>query len=445
MGVALCFVYVLRCKADCRKGIRSHAGQCTARDLIGGKRMKRLLVLGAEEICREFVTAARRERLEVITCSGDKTRMQEARGEHCIHLKASDKEAVLEAAMQQGVSGILGLGSAEAVSAAYAAQRLELPGIPYAVACLLHNRLELREFEGRHRFAVPGFCDVSDGAGIGNLCWPVCISAADDNTITGIELVYGMRQFQGAYRRAKSDSPHGRIIAEEYLPKAGGEDDPEGMYLLADLVIRGGTLQPMLFSECMLCRGDRDPVPVGCRYPARIPQSSRILATGECARLTSLLHLQDAELEVLLYMAHGRTPYILAVGEFLCGFRMPAFLSHLYGQDLVRDIVQMAVGEYRQGGGYEAPAEGTCMAYYAVRTHHRGILRQVRIQSALRPYIVEGDSHIRQSILIDADPTRGRQIGGMILRFPDEATMDRILGDIESYIEIVMDAVPDPW
>lgn len=351
-----------------------------------------------------------------------------------------DKEAVLDMARREGVSGILGIGCKEAVAAAYATRRLELPGQSYAAAQLFHDRLALWQFADRHGFRVPNYRDITERMDLDGMSWPVYVSPAETAGALDPEPAYDVRQLLDARMRARRRSTLGMVIAQESPSQETGENGDAGIYIVSSLIVRSGSLQPMILNECMMRQEHQGPTMVGCRYPARLDARSRALLAHECTRLIALLQLQNAQIDMLAYAAPGRTPYILAIGPGLSALRMPLFLSHLYGRDLYRDAVRVAAGDLTECGSYELPQEGMCLTYYTVRAPRSGILRWIRLRPELEPYIAQWDCQVSQSAQLYIDAVQGQNLGRLVLRFENEERMNDVLARIPGWIDIEMDA-----
>lgn len=403
--------------------------------------MKRLLVLGAESACRVYMQAARREQYEVITCDLDWRMRSESGRNPYLAICAADKEVVLDTAMRYGASGILGIGAEEAAAAAYAARRLELPGVSYAAMQLFRDLLVLRQFEERHQFRVPGYRDITHSVDVEGMTFPIYVSTAEVNPGLRAALVYNLRQLRAARDKVRLYSPDSMIIAQERPHEQCRRGEMDDIYIMTELIVRDGMLRPILFNECILQLDAADPMLMGWRYPARLSARSRTLLASECTRLVELLHLQNAQIGIVAYAGAGRMPYILAAGPILTALGMPVFLSHLYGRDLVQEMVRMAVGDSPGNGVYTLAAEGTCMAYYAVRTRRSGILRRIRFDAALTPYVVDWDCRIRLSQQIYEELPRGMDLGRLILRFENVETMEDVLDRMETWIDIEMDVI----
>lgn len=403
----------------------------------GGMDMKRLLVLGPEDKRREYIAAARRGHYDVIIGCSERIAPQDATVDPRILLVPTDREEVISKAVHNGVSGILGLGSEEAVTAAYAARRLGLPGGAYAQIRMMQDLLLFRAFQVRQHFDVPQYRDITHSVNVQGMDWPILVSPSDDVTIEHTEIVSNMEQMRAARRRAMQRGRHGRVIAQ-HLPAM---EHPGAAYVMTDLVIRGGALYPLLWNECILSHNSRDAALLGCRYPARISERSRTFLTEECKRLVRILDLQDAELGMVAYIERGATPYILSVGPFLGAIRLPGYLSQLYRHDLLQDVVQMAAGDRTAGGGYRMPENDVYTAYSRVMAHHSGVLRSVRFHKVLQPYIRHWESSMRQSGQIYTDGEQGDEVGRLFLQFHNENEMERILGEIGNLIDIGIDAL----
>lgn len=402
--------------------------------------MKRLMILGTQEEQRAFIAAARMEQYEVIACADEDMRRYRNEAEQPLRITVSDPRAVLLAASCHGISGIVGVGSGMGRSAAYAARLLELPGMPYAVSRLLHDKMLLREFLRHHHFRVPSYCDISDTCDIHDLRFPVYVGPTDDDRMQHTMITHTMTELMQVRRMLQSRCPGRPIIAQEDLSHERMEADVEEIIVTTNLVVRGGALQPLLWSECIRGMESRDPVLTGCLYPARIDESSRILLSGECSRLITLLHLQDADLGINALVIPGRIPYILSIRPFGRTLQVTELLSVLYQHDLVRDMARIAAGDAPDVSSLAYPASGVCMSVYMIRVHRSGILRQIQFDEELRTYILDWQEMACQSQEIYASPCHGEVIGSMLLQFPDYRTMEAVMGNIEERIEVVMDA-----
>ena len=71
-------------------------------------------------------------------------------------ISTTDKDAVLQVAQKESVDGVLAYASDPAApTAAYVAEKMELPGNPYSSVDILCNKDKFREFLARNGFNTP--------------------------------------------------------------------------------------------------------------------------------------------------------------------------------------------------------------------------------------------------------------------------------------------------
>lgn len=403
--------------------------------------MKSVMVLGVREEMHPFARAARREPYRIVA-GAENCAMPIRPSDTRILMESSNVQEVLQAARYYAVDGIVGVGEAASLVASSAAQRLGLPGIPHAEERLFHNQLQLRSFQEQHGLRVPRYCDLSHTRDIGDLTYPLCVSPADGHVLRHTIRVTGPEELAAARWQALRHSRDGIVIAQEDL--RGRHDRQEGRVVMTDLVIRGGELQPILWCEAMLRQDTAECIPCGARYPARLGSVQQMLLAGDCARLTALLHLQDAEIPVLAYCVPGETPYLLRIGVRDGAYITTRFLSQLYRHDLLREMIRLAVGDRASRLRYRRPPEGTYRAYYTISADRTGILRHLHFKEEVRPYLRGFVRRARQSQPVSAGERDGRTIGTMMLEFPSEDEMEEILGRVASFVEMDID-VPDRY
>lgn len=398
--------------------------------------MKTLMLLGVREEGHPYAHALAREPYEVLMGT-DRRLAQQRPSDAYILFDGANVEEVLRTAREHAVAGILGIGEAATLAASYVAQHLGLPGVPYAEEQLFHDLLRLREFQEQHALRVPRYQDLTHSLQTRGLSYPLFVGPADGHVLRHTIRVTCPEELVAARQQALHWSPGGRVIAQEDITGRPGNDG--AVTVMTELIVRGGSLQPMLWCEALLEQDARNFVPVGARYPARLSDSSRLLLHGECARLVELLRLQDAQLPVLAYCVPDSVPYLLRIGTRDGADIMTSFLTKLYHHDLHDDALRIAAGDRITFHRYREPAEGTFQAYYSIPIRRSGILRRIRFDESIRPYFKGYLHRLKQSQPVYADSSAGQSIGTVMLKFPREEVMDGILGQIRSLIQVDLD------
>lgn len=398
--------------------------------------MKTLMVVGAPAGVHSFARAARRMSYWIIV-GADRCAMPARPGIRHVFLESGDREEVLRMARDYGVTGILGLGEAAALSAAYAAQLLGLPGIRYAEERLFHDLLQMRTFQEQNDFRVPRYQDLTHSMDTGTLQYPLYVSPTDGQTLRHTIRITGPEQLPAARKAALRHSPGGRVIAQEELVGGEGQEDP--VLVMTELIVRDGMLEPILWCEALLDHDTTHHAPIGARYPARIGRNARMLLAGECTRMVTLLHLRDAHIPVLAWCVPGGIPCLLRVGVRDSACMMLRFLSNLYRHDLLRDALRIAAGDRVSARRYHEPSPGTCRAYYTIPIPRTGFLRHLHFNRALHRYCKGFLHRPRQSQFLWKENIDGNNLGTLMMEFPNEQVMDDILEHIDSLIIIEVD------
>lgn len=402
--------------------------------------MKTLMVLGVREKGHPFARAIRRKPYRVI--AGTEQRLLPIRPtDKHIFMESGNTEDVLREARRYAVDGILGVGDEATLTASYAAQQLELPGIPYAEEQLFHNLLRLRAFQEEHGFRIPRYQDLTHTLDIGELSYPLFVSPAEGPVLRYTERVTCPEELAAARQRALRRSPGQMVIAQEEIPE---ETAREGITVMTELIVRGGALQEVLWCE-VLRDGMDQYVPQCVRYPARIGGITRMMLKGECAHLVELLRLQDAQIPVLAYCVPGSVPFLLRIGVRDGSYVATRFLSRLYQRDLFYETVRLAAGDKVSNRRFRAPREGTFHAYYTIPVEQAGILRHIDFDKTIRPYRKAYLDRARQSQEVDTDGNEEQTLGTVMLEFPDEETMDNVLYHMRHYVNIEVDELDRWW
>ena len=137
--------------------------------------------------------------------------------EYC-NVSIIDKEAVLKAARELKIDGILSHAvDPGVVSAAYVAEKMELPfQCSYEVACVLQDKSKFRKFLSENGFNCPnakGYDNVEEALkDIDYFNWPVIVKPVDSAGSKGVSKVESPEQLLSAVKFALSESHNGHLL-----------------------------------------------------------------------------------------------------------------------------------------------------------------------------------------------------------------------------------------
>ena len=160
-------------------------------------------------------------------------------------VSTTDREAVLEVARKEQIHGILAYASDPAApTAAFVAEKMGLPGSPYASVELLCNKDQFRKFLADNHFCTPkakGYRSVDEAmTDIASdvFTMPVIVKPVDSSGSKGVGRIDTLAQAQVALDYAMSFSRDKRIIVEEYVEMFGYQIAGDGLSIDGELVFR---------------------------------------------------------------------------------------------------------------------------------------------------------------------------------------------------------------
>lgn len=156
-----------------------------------------------------------------------------------IIMSTRDIEGSVRAAKQQNeltpVNGVLTSGTDASMTVAAVANALGLPGIKFEDAEAATNKLKMRSRFKLHNVPSPGFRAVWSLADAKKACTelvlPVVIKPSDNMGARGVRMIRDRNEISEAFHAAKSASPSGELLIEEYM---------EGEELSIDAVVYNG-------------------------------------------------------------------------------------------------------------------------------------------------------------------------------------------------------------
>ena len=186
--------------------------------------MKKILLLGGSAQQVVAIKTAKTLGYHTVLCDY----LVDNPGQHCVDkfylVSTTDKNAVLEIAIQERVDGILAYASDPAApTAAYVAEKLGLPTNPYKSVEILCNKDKFRTFLAENDFETPrsrGYASLEEVIeDIEEYNFPIIIKPVDSSGSKGVTVLRTKEKLEEAVKFAFSFSRSQRIIVEEFIEK----------------------------------------------------------------------------------------------------------------------------------------------------------------------------------------------------------------------------------
>lgn len=395
--------------------------------------MKRILFLGGAPTQIPPIKYALEQGHYVITCDylPDNPGHKLAHEYH--NVSTTDKEAVLELATRLNIDGVVAYASdPSAPTAAYVAEKLGLPGNPYASVEILARKDLFRNFLAENGFNVPrsqSFYDM-DSAKIWleEIGVPAFVKPVDSSGSKGVTHLQNMNDFAAAFDHALKFSREKKVVVEERIVKANYQVAGDGFIVDGQLVFRCWADEH--FDK--LCNGL---VPIGQTFPTSHADHLLEVAHAESQRLLTLLGMKMGALNFDFVFSEGGKFYFLELGPRNGGCLIPEVIRYSTGVDLIKYTVDAALG-LDCNGLVMKPTQGYWSSYM-VHAIEDGVFKELWLSDRAKEYIVEQDIQVKLGDQVSKFSGSHDTLGTMILKYPSMDVMLDMIDNMERDIRVI--------
>ena len=395
---------------------------------------KKLLLLGGSRYLLPVIEAAKQLGIYTISCDYLPDNIAHKYSDEYRNVSIIDKEAVLAAARELQVDGVMSFAcDPGVVTAAYVAEKMGLPSCgSYESVCILQNKGLFRQFLTEHGFTVPaakGYTRIEDALNDTELFhWPVIVKPTDSAGSKGVTRVDDPAALEESIRYALSFSHCDEFIIEDFIEKKGFSSD-------TDCFSVDGKLQFVSFSSQRFDESAENPyTPSAYSWPASISPAHQQELTGELQRLLTLLHMGTSIYNVETREGTDGRAYIMEVSPRGGGNRLAEMLRYATGVDLVTNAVRAAVGLPTEGV-VQKPYNG-CWAEIILHSDTAGVFDRLWIAEEIRSNIVEEDLWIAPGTKVGGFSAANEAVGTLVLKFETEEQLQRVMNDVPRYVKV---------
>jgi carbamoylphosphate synthase large subunit len=394
--------------------------------------MKKILLLGGSAQQITVIETAKKLGYYTILCDFLTDNPGQYHADRFYLVSTTDKEAVLKVAKEEAVDGVLAYASDPAApTAAYVAEKMELPGTPYETVQILCNKDLFRKFLSEHGFNSPkanGYSSTEDA--LQELKWyrlPIIIKPVDSSGSKGATVLWSLENAEEALSFAFSFSRTHRIIVEEYVEK-------KHPYLIGgDIFVSNGKV---VLWGLLNCHRDQDVnplVPVGKSYPLQLEDADIACVKETLQRMIQELHVKNSALNVELVVDKNGLVWPIDVGPRSGGNMIPELLDEIFKIDIPEMCVKAAMGEKNE------EVIGIGEPYYAthnLHAHKSGIFQKVAFSAELEKYIIKKCIYKKPGDEVDYFDNASKALGIIFMKFDNADQMFKMLKNINEHIFI---------
>lgn len=397
--------------------------------------MKKLMLLGGLRYLLPVIKEAHKLGIYVITADYLPDNIAHKYSDEYCNVSIIDKEAVLKAAQELKIDGILSHAvDPGVVSAAYVAEKMGLPfQCSYEVACILQDKSLFRKFLAENGFNCPkakGYDNAEDALkDIDYFNWPVIVKPVDSAGSKGVTKVEDKSGLRTAIEFALSASLSKNFIIEDFLDKVGAQSS-------ADIFTIDGKLVYPAYSDQLFDKNAANPyTPAIEIWPASMEQNLQDDLTIQLQRLFSLLGVKSGIYNVESRVCSDGRAYIMEVSPRGGGNRIAEIQDMATSQCLIANEIKKALGMPLDK--ITAPKYDGIWCNYILHTNKSGVFEAIDINPEFQK------KHIRDIGLIvkpgdKVAPFTGANasIGTLFLRFEIRQELENALNNSASWMQI---------
>ena len=399
-------------------------------------RQKKIMLLGGIHYLLPVIKAAHEQGYFVITADYLPDNIAHKYSDEYVNVSITDKEAVLKAARERQIDGIISFGvDPGVVAAAYVQEKMELPSMgPYESVVILQNKDLFRAFLQEHGFNCPkskGYSSVKEALSDTEwLTWPMIVKPTDSAGSKGVTCVDSIGEYEAAIKYAFEKSIKGHIIVEQYLDKVGCSSD-------TDSFLSDGKFRFMSFNAQRFDTDAANPyAPSAYTWPSTFPEHEAYL-TSELQRLMDLLHMQTSVFNIETRIASDGKPYIMECTPRGGGNRLCEMLRYATGVDMINAQVRAAVGD--PVGDIEQKPYNGHWAEIILHAPKAGRFGGLAINPTQKADIEEIDLWVREGNHVAAFHGANDAIGTLVLHFDNKEDMEYAITHQREWLKVIVE------
>ena len=356
-------------------------------------------------------------------------------------VSTTDKDAVMQVARSENIDGVVAYGSDPAApTAAYVAEQLDLPGIPYETAKSFCEKHLFRGFLARNSFCVPEHWsvrveDIDDALQrIPDAHYPLIVKPTDSSGSKGVTVVSCSEELVPALHDAERFSRNGVLEIEQFIVAC------HPGVIEGELFVYDGRVVSWGLMNCLRDEQINPLLPAGYRHPLNLAQQHIEQIKNEIQRLVDAGGIRAGAMNIEMMLTENGKLYFLDAGPRNGGNMLPAFFSRISGDDLVEGTLRVAMGESWEHSQFDGANDGAWYMH-VLHVRERGRFSRVAYSEDVKRALVFEKQYVQTGDEVYPFLTSDKLLGILMMHFDDSDTLDRVLSDIDQHIKVVLEHV----
>lgn len=395
--------------------------------------MKKILFLGGAAHQVPALQYAKAQGYYTILCDYLVDNLGKFYADEFHNVSTMDQEAILEIAVQESIDGIIAYASDSALAtAAYVAEKMNLPSYSPETVSVLSNKKLFREFLTNNGFNAPKSKSFTTIQGaekeLRNFNFPLIVKPVDSGGSRGITSINHISELEQAFEDALAMSTKRMVIVEEFIEMSTAYTVGGDVIVLDGEIKYFGILNGHRDVENNRC------IPLGNSYPTFLDDGKSQLARAEIQKVIDILGIEFGALNIDIVFDTNEQPYIIEINARNGANMVSELLEKATNVNLVGLSVEMAMNNVKHD--FPELATETFYATYYLRTYQKGRLECIGFDREIKKNIIKKVMY--KSCGDEVEPFDGldKIIGILLLKFKDLDELKRKMKHMDRYIDV---------
>lgn len=395
--------------------------------------MKRILFLGAAPSQVPPIIYAKSQGYYVITCDYLPENPGHKLADEYHNISTTDINAVLELAQKLKIDGIVAYASDPAApTAAYVAEKMDLPGNPYQSVLTLARKDLFRTFLKDNGFNVPkseSFYEIEQARDwLNKIGVPAFVKPIDSSGSKGVTHIADYKDFDSAFEYALSFSREKKVVVEQVILRTGYQID-------SDIFMSGGKVAFWIWGDQHQDKLCHPYAPIAISFPSVLNNDLQQKAKTQVESILMKLGFEAGAFNVEFVVDTNGEVWVIEIGPRNGGNLIPQVIKCASGVDTISATVNDAIGiKFREKNEYNLNGYWSS---YIVHAREDGIFKELWLSDRVKNYIVEQNIEVKPGDKVNKFSGSHDTLGTMIIKFPSMKEMLSMLDNMEHDIRVI--------
>ena len=398
-------------------------------------KQKKLMLLGGIRDLLPVIKAAHEQGYYVITADYLPDNIAHKYSDEYCNVSIVDKEAVLKAAQDLQIDGILSHAvDPGVVSAAYVAEKMGLPfQCSYEAASILQDKSKFRKFLQENGFNCPharGYNNLEDALkDIEYFEWPVIVKPVDSAGSKGVTKVENPKDLAQAIEIALASSISKNFIIEDFLEKEGYSVGSESF------VVDGKLMYNAFYDQYFDDEAVNPYTPSAEIWPSVMKDHYQKEIKSELQRLIKLLGITTGLFNVECRVCKNGKAYLMEVSPRAGGNRLAEILNYAADVNINEAETRKALG--LSVVDMHEPNYNGHFAILVLHSDKDGTYEGIAIDEDFRKnHVIEEEVRVNRADKVTSFSAANAALGTLFLKFENREELTKALANPKEWLKI---------